>query len=86
MSSSNRNKFKIGDKVRVIRIAKSRENGWDNSWVPGMNDYVGRVFKILKKDTGKGVCLGDEHWNFPEFVLEPEIKSGDQLLFNFMED
>ena len=31
----------IGDKVKVVRKVK-KENGWDNSWVQNMDEFIGK--------------------------------------------
>lgn len=67
-------KFNIGDRVRVVRAAKSNENDWKNSWVGNMNNAVGqtgtvRTLDAFRKDVGVYVP-GVGQWGFPEFVLE----------------
>lgn len=87
-------KFKVGDKVRVLRASTQEEYGmWKDSWMPSMNRVVGKVMTInyvylndypqnhtlYPKYRFEGIGL-----NFPEFVLENEIQVGRQLLFDFM--
>ncbi len=82
--------FKIGDRVRVTRKAESYENGWRNSWNEAdMDRCVGKVFSILRNNEKFGYVLEtrfitDSDYSFPEFVLKPEIKVGEQLEFDFM--
>lgn len=61
--------FKPGDRVRVMRKAKSFENGWKNSWVSSMNDAVGKEFEVVRTSTG-GVYFKTRSEGFPPFVLE----------------
>lgn len=82
-------KYKIGDKVRVTRIAASQENGWENSWPDIMDRCVGHVFEVTYVYGKSGIQLDTKDmtgsmYGFPEFVLEPEIKIGEQLEFDFM--
>lgn len=51
-------KFKIGDKVRVIRRVDS-ENGWNNCWVSGMSESIGRDFYVTEVGSSLGVRLSD---------------------------
>ena len=78
--------LKVRNKVRVIRRAKNRENGWYNGWAEEMNDYVGCTFEITEDNNDKGFELGNV-WNFPYFVLEkveepiePKIETYDEIL------
>jgi len=70
------NDIKIGDLVKILRKAGTREDGWKNSWIPSMNSRVGEI-GVVK---GFG-CLGEgiriEVFNdkssicdYPFFVLE----------------
>lgn len=77
-------KLKVGDKVRVLRKAKSFELGWTNSWVPDrMDAFVGKVGTVKYVDGQKDsadvtIDFGsDENWGFPAFVLE---KQGMKIL------
>ncbi len=66
---------KVGDTVRMLRVAKSEELGWDTCWVSPMNCRVGQsgvVKTILETDIG--VEFEDDWHNFPFFCLE-KIKS-----------
>lgn len=86
-------KFKVGDKVRVLRASTNAEyDFWMYLWEPSMNEAIGKVMTIvcITHDTGR---WGDNLYpkyrfsytglNFPEFVLQ--IKVGQQLLFSFMD-
>lgn len=61
--------LKVGDWVKVVRTAKSYENGWGAMWNPAMDDSVGKVFQIYDINVLYGVSkLGGFY--FPYFVLE----------------
>ena len=84
-----KSKYKIGDKVRVTRIAASHKNGWTNSWNSCMDCCVGKLFSVVQDHKRSGYTLDTRavtscNYSFPEFVLEPEIKPGEQLEFDFM--
>ena len=68
------NDIHIGDKVKIFRLAKSRENGWNNSWVCGMDQTVGKLGEVKGLVGSLGVSIYvpavNEGWNCPYFVLE----------------
>jgi len=61
--------LKVGDKVKVLRKAKSFERDWKASWVKSMDDYIGKTLKVIDFSCNSGVRL-DGNYNFPAFVLE----------------
>ena len=66
--------LKVGDKVKVFKISKSDENGWDNTWVKEMNEYVNRSGIIIYDNRSHGFKLYfndgyQTHFEFPYFVL-----------------
>ena len=83
-----------GSKVRIIRVAMTDENGWDNVWTDGMDESVGRVGVVGSMhntdeagEVGIRVRVEDSHaWYFPYFVLEPVIEEKDivNLLANWL--
>ncbi len=84
-------KFKVGDKVRVFRASThAEERLWDDAWFTiSMDCMIGKVYEIecvcdvqQEKEFTTYVLGG---YNLPEFVLQNEIRIGQQLLFNFME-
>lgn len=84
-------KFKVGDKVKVLRASTDEEHDlWKDSWGHGMDKYIGKVLTVIAvlntEDCYKAYkyCLSDIRLNFPEFVLQNEIRIGQQLLFSFM--
>ena len=88
-------KFKVGDRVRVMRASTDEEHDlWHDCWMPEMDDVIGKVM-IITYVTHDTDMWGDSLYpkynlletglNFPEFVLQNEIRVGQQLLFNFME-
>jgi len=69
------NDVKAGTKVRVTRIAKDNEDGWNNGWVGQMNNYVGKVGTVMwGLDTPYGLSIkfeeGGTAYGYPFFVLE----------------
>jgi hypothetical protein len=85
-------KFKVGDKVRVLRASTEEEYDlWRDSWQPSMNRVVGKVMTIIRVYPNNcspypKYCLEGTGMNFPEFVLEKEIRIGQQLMFDFMRE
>lgn len=85
-------KFKVGDKVRVLRASTDAEHDlWMDGWNPRMSGYIGKVLTVIAvlntDDYHKAYkyYLSDVRLNFPEFVLQNETQVGQQLLFSFME-
>ena len=89
-------KFKVGDKVKVLRASTEEEHDlWMDTWMPSMNDAIGKVCTIR-------YCDSNDYWNsdtkypkyhlkeynsnFPEFVLQSKIQIGQQLLFDFAKE
>jgi hypothetical protein len=67
---------KVGMKVRVIGTQKSHTDGWNNSWVSGMSEEVGGIFKVLSIDPLFGITLDTKvDFYFPWQVLEPVEQS-----------
>lgn len=66
---ANTGKFKVGDKVKVTRIAASYEGNWQDAWDSDMDDFVGDTAEITDSAETSGYELDGEYW-FPEFVLE----------------
>jgi len=71
--------FKKGDRVRVKKKARTRERGWNNSWVDDMGVSVGEVFTVQDiSEDGTGILLSsDPRFWYPYFVLE-KVKVGDK--------
>lgn len=65
----NASGLKVGDTVKVVRIAKDYEMGWGDIWSGYMNDFVDRTYKITGDATWCGWEL-DNKWTFPTFVLQ----------------
>jgi hypothetical protein len=73
MSYSDRQKesgFKVGDKVRVTRIAEDYEDDWSNCWNSQMDGAVGNVFTIEEDRKELGFRLNFARYGFPYFILE----------------
>ncbi len=78
-----------GDKVRIVRKAGSHEDGWDNWWEEGMDDWVGKVFEVCSFHSESGILLvnGSNSWrSFPYFVLEKIEQKYVPFNFNDKED
>ena len=85
-------KFKVGQKVRVIkkvlvwRLPGGGGSGWNSCY---MDKTIGNVYEIRKIDKHTGYQLWPEgkagmgYW-YPVESLAPERVKGQQLLFNFM--
>ena len=88
-------KYKIGDRVRITRASTEEEYDlWWDCWNREMTLTINRVVTICfidmsgKRDGAKfcKYAFKETDYNYPEFVLEPEVKVGDQLLFPFMSE
>lgn len=86
LEAAPQRKFKVGDRVRITRIARSYENGWEYPWVSRMDDLVGKVGTVVRDDGRNGIVVkvdGDTWvhsyiW-FPAFVLEAFDPIADAL-------
>lgn len=66
-----KNGIKPGAKLKVTRAAKSREDGWMNSWTRTMDGFVGGEVEF-RRDAGPiGIACNGIAYDFPYFVLEP---------------
>lgn len=61
-------KFKVGDRVRVLDGSKIE--GYAGSWVPDMEDYVGKVYTIAKIHPSGSCRLKEIPFVFDERGLE----------------
>ena len=62
---------KVGDEVKVLRKAKSKENGWGQVWSKmGMDSTVGKTLKVKMIHPSDGYLLENDYY-YPFFVLEP---------------
>ena len=65
----------VGDTVKVTRVAKTHEGGWNNSWTPDMDSTVGYT-RTISKITQWGVRFVEAGgYSYPYFVLEIVKKS-----------
>ena len=60
--------IEVGNKVTVLRKAKSGELGWGCSWNSSMLRFVGNVYTVTNI-TREGILLNDTYY-FPWYVLE----------------
>lgn len=67
-----------GSWVKVTRKAKTGESGWDNMWLPEMDEDVGKILQVNGDCGAKGISLSLPHtkMSFPFFVLEPAEEPG----------
>lgn len=72
-------KFKIGDKVKVIRRSKPGEV----HWAYAMNKSIGKTRRVLKV-LGNGNLLLDDGYFYPKEGVQKLNVKNQQLLFNFM--
>lgn len=61
-------KFKVGDRVRVLDGSKIE--GYDGSWVPDMEEYVGNVYTIARIQSSGSYRLKDNPFIYDERGLE----------------
>jgi len=87
-------KYKVGDRVKVVRASTLDERDrWGDSWVPNMDRFIGRWCIIsgistFRKNTCRLYTEGDnvhQRLNFPLFVLI-KMEVGQQLEFDFMKE
>ena len=79
-------KFKIGDKVKILRKSTDDEHDlWGDSWVGEMDKGIGTVATIEYVDCNNRFPypkyqLNFTYLNFPEFVLQKVVVKGQQLM------
>lgn len=79
-------KFKVGDKVKVIRRSKRGEIYWN----PLMNKAIGKAYTVLEISHLGNLRLDtklDTSYNYlyPPLSVEKAVIKNQQLLFSFME-
>ena len=60
--------------VKVTRAAESHESGWNNLWMPEMDEFVGKVLRVEGPWNRVGIKLNvdnSSYYSFPFFILEP---------------
>lgn len=67
-------KFKVGDRVRVLDGFKIE--GYAGSWVPDMQEYVGKVYTVAKIHPSGSYRLKDIPFVYDERGLERVVNSG----------
>lgn len=75
-------KFKVGDKVKLLRSAKAGENGWQNGWNVSMDKAIGKIGTVTMVDTRLAHDINVKFpevgivFGYPDFALEKvEIES-----------
>jgi hypothetical protein len=83
-------KFKAGDKVRILRKAVTHENGWKNSWELVMDKAIGQIGTVLSSDglqydVHVMVPAVGSSFGYPSFVLElvPKFEAGQKVQVNY---
>jgi hypothetical protein len=73
----NHNKFRIriGEHVRLFRMAEDHENGWKNAWVPEMTTNIGNIGTVISNDGYEGFRIRFDEgerlsFQYPYFVLD----------------
>lgn len=92
-----KNSIHNGSKVKLVRAAKSRECGWNNTWEDTMDEYVGMIGTVVYTEDhddsfGIEVEFYDKFiWDIPYFVLElvekpqePSYKPSYKDIANFL--
>lgn len=72
--------IKVGDQVKVLRIARSYERKWENVWPESMDKSVGKVLRVTKDSGERGFEL-EAYFDYPYFVLEKIKKPRVEYLF-----
>jgi hypothetical protein len=70
--------LKVGDRVKLLRKAKSHEKGWDNSWEEEMDLRVGHTGRISSIGcVGISVEFWDDYpaYSYPFYVLKKVRKA-----------
>ncbi len=62
------NKFKKGDKVKVVKKIL-KEHGWNNAWVSDMDKFIGHIYTVSSVDKF-GVHFNSSNFGFPPSSLE----------------
>ncbi len=63
--------IRVGDRVKVTRIASDYEGNWGTHWTSRMNETVGKVWEVTANNSDHGFKLNDgSRCVFPYFVLE----------------
>ena len=83
-------KFKVGDKVKVLRASTNEEEHlWCDVWVPDSMDIMigkeGTIIYIYTEGNYDSPSYSFGGYTVPEFVLQKVNEVGQQLLFSFME-
>ena len=85
-------KFKVGDKVKVMRASTKKERDlWGDSWEKyEMDRIIGEISTIdyvyQEEYEYCKYALAESGYAYPEFVLQKANVVGQQLLFDFMEE
>ena len=82
LKNHNESGFKVGDRVKVIRKAERRENGWQNGWTVEMTNVLEqeKVLTIHGPGSASGFPM-KEGYSYPYYCLEKvePTKVGDYV-------
>jgi hypothetical protein len=78
-------RFAVGDRVRIARKAVHGEDGWQSTWIPGMDLAIGKTGHLRRNREEYGWEVASrEEWSgckFPESCLEKvEDKPAEECL------
>jgi hypothetical protein len=64
-------KFKKGDRVKVLDGSKIKPKGQEISWKKEMNQYIGKVYKVILSEEEYSTYILNNDWDlFDENWLE----------------
>jgi len=84
------NKFKVGQRVKVVKKVSSWRygGGFRVGWNTDMNKTIGKIYKIKSIDKNVGYELRTKKDTYHKhnywYPVESLVCIGEQLLFNFM--
>lgn len=63
--------FKAGDKLLMFRKARDYEGGWKNVWMPGKDQFVGKIVTISDDEGIMGFRIKEckNGYRYPYFIL-----------------
>mgnify|MGYP001559844297 CR=1 FL=1 len=87
LEEHNKCGLRVGDKVKVFRLAFNYENDWNNVWIEEMDNSLNKEYIIRRdyKEKGFEILIDNhEYCNFPYFVLEKvlDFKPINEIEFN----
>tara|TARA_R110001583_G_scaffold123825_10_gene275267 strand:+ start:745 stop:1035 length:291 start_codon:yes stop_codon:yes gene_type:complete len=66
--------LKDGDKATIHRKCEGREKGWNNTWIPGMDEFVGKEVTIsLICENTQQYYIREQGSAYPALAFIPPI-------------